>query len=82
MWVSIARAGVYLVALPFLMWVLYWILDPILGFANSGPHANASSVQRVGGYFGAMTLENLVLLALIAIGVYLLGRAAVERQVR
>jgi len=79
MWTAVARSGLALAVLSFMMWVLFWILDPILGEANSGPHADASSVQRIGGYFSALTVDNLVLLAGVAVGVYLLGRAAVER---
>lgn len=81
MWTSFARGGMALAVLTFMMWVLTKILDPILSMANSGPHADASSVQRIGGYFSALTLDNLVLVAGVAVGIFLLGRAAVERRV-
>lgn len=80
MWTSFARAGLYLVALVFLMFVVVQLLGPIVDMATSGPHSSAESVKRVGGYFNAMTLENLTLLAGVAVGIYLLGRAAVERD--
>lgn len=80
MWTGLARAGIALPALTFLMWVLVQILDGILGVATTGPHADAESVERVGGYFQLMTVDNLVLLAGLAVGIYLLGRAAVERR--
>lgn len=80
MWVSFARAGIYLVALTFLMWVLRSILDRVIPFALAGPNANAASVQRVSTYFGALTLDNLTLLVALAVGIYLLGRAATERN--
>lgn len=79
MWTAFAKGGLALVALTFLMWVTRQILDPILDKATAGPHADAASVQRVGGYFSALTVDNLVLLAGLAVGVYLISRAAVER---
>jgi uncharacterized membrane protein YjgN (DUF898 family) len=79
MWIAIARAAIALVLLPFLMWVLVIVLDAILDVATSGSHADADSVVRISSYFDILTLENLVVLAGIAIGVYLIGRAASER---
>lgn len=81
MWAAMARAAIYLVAVTFLMWVLRQILDPILDFATAGPHADADSVVRVGSYFNALTLDNLTLLAAVAVAIFLLGRAAVEQRV-
>lgn len=81
MWAAMARAAIYLVAITFLMWVLRRILDPIISMATAGPHADAASVTRVGGYFGAMTLDNLTLLGALAVAIFLLGRAAVEQRV-
>lgn len=81
MWTSVARSALSLVVVTFMMWMLTQILAPILDVANAGPHANAESVQRVGGYFSALTLDNLVLLGGLSVGIYLLGRAAVERRV-
>lgn len=80
MWTAMAKAALALPVLTFLMWVLVQILNPILDMANSGPHADASSVTRIGNYFAALTVDNLVLLAALGVGIYLLGRAAVERR--
>lgn len=80
MWTAIARSGLALAVLTFLMWVLVRIISPIMTFATSGPHSDAPSVQRIGGYFSALTLDNLVLISAVAVGIYLLGRAAVERR--
>jgi hypothetical protein len=81
MWVSVARGGLATVILVFLMWALRTVLDQIIPHATTGDYADASSVTRIAGYFGALTLENLTLIAGLAIGVYLLGRATVERRV-
>lgn len=81
MWVSVARGGIGLVVLLFLMWVLRETLDLIIPHATTGEYADAASVTRIAGYFSAMTLENLTLIAALAVGIYLLGRAAVERSV-
>ncbi|MFB6201308.1 MAG: hypothetical protein ABEI98_04785 [Halorhabdus sp.] len=81
MWVSVARGGIALVVLTFLMWVLRETLNMIIPHATAGKYANAASVTRIAGYFSALTLQNLTLIAALAIGIYLLGRAAVERQV-
>jgi len=80
MWVAIAKSALSLGVLTFLMWVLTQLLAPVLDLATTGPNADASSVQRIGGYFNALTLDNLVLIAGLAVGVYLLGRAVVERR--
>lgn len=80
MWAAVARGGLGLVALVFLMWALRESLDLIVGEATAGSYGDPTTVQRVAGYFSAMTLENLTLLAALAVAVYLLGRAAVERQ--
>lgn len=83
MWTSLARTGgLGMVVLALLMQVLVWIINPIVDFATSGPHADAASVQRVGGYFAALSVENLTLIAMIGIAIHLLGRAAVERRVQ
>jgi hypothetical protein len=81
MWTAIARSGLALVVLTFMMWVLVEILTPIIGFATSGPNADAESVARVGSYFNALTLDNLVLIAALGVGITLLARAAVERRI-
>ena len=79
MWTAVAKGGLGLTVLTFMMWGLHRILSPILDHANSGPNADASSVTRIGGYFSALTVDNLVLLAGLSVGIYLLGRAATER---
>lgn len=71
---------IYLAALAFLMWILTQMLNPVVSMAMSGPHASDPAVERIGGYFQALTLDNLTLLAGLAVGIYVLGRAAVERQ--
>jgi hypothetical protein len=81
MWTAIARGGIGLVMLLFLMWVLRTTLDIIIPMGTAGAYGDAASVARVSGYFGAMTIENLTLIAALAVGVFLLGRAAVERRV-
>jgi hypothetical protein len=81
MWVSIARGGMGLFILVFLMWVLRTVLDAVVPHATAGEYADAASVTRIAGYFSALTLENLTLIAALAVGVYLLGRATVERRV-
>lgn len=80
MWTSIARAGLALAFLALLMRVLRWILDPIVDFATSGPHSGAESVTVIGGWFAALSVNNLTLIAGLGVGIYLLGRAAVERK--
>lgn len=81
MWTAFAKGGLGLAVLVFLMQVLRWILTPILDVATSGPNSDAESVVRVGSYFSALTLENLVLIAAIAVAIALIGRAVVERRV-
>lgn len=78
MWTAFVKGAAYLGALTFMMVVLTWILSPILSMANSGPNADAPSVERVGGYFAALTESNLILIAGLAVGIYLISRAAVE----
>lgn len=80
MWTAVARAGLAITVLPFVMWMLRNILDPVLDFATAGPHASDPSVVRIGSYFSAMTLDNLVLISGIGIAIWLLGRAAAERR--
>jgi hypothetical protein len=80
MWVAVARSGIALVVLTFLAWLVRVMLDEIVPYATSGTYGSASSVTRVAGYFGALTVENLTLLGALAVGVFLLGRAAVERN--
>jgi hypothetical protein len=80
MWTAFARGGIALAVLAFLMRVLRWTLDPVLDAATTGPNASASSVQRLGGYFAALSVDNLTLIAALGVGIFLLGRAAAERR--
>jgi hypothetical protein len=80
MWTAIIRGAVYLVVLTFLMWLLPQILAPITDIATAGDYGSAQSVVRVNSYFAALTVENLTLIGALAVGIYLLGRAAVERR--
>ena len=80
MWTAFIRSVIGLAGLSFLMFILVQILNPILSIATSGPSADAPSVVRVGSYFQALTLDNLTLLAALAVGIALLGAAATERR--
>lgn len=81
MWVALARDGGFALALlTFLMWVLRTTLDPIVDYACGGPHSGAASVVQVCGYFNALTLENLTLIAALGVGLSLLGRSVTERK--
>lgn len=81
MWVAVARSGLGLAVLSFLMFVVRAVLNPIVEFATSGPNSDAASVVRIESYFALLTVENLTLIAAVGVAVYLLGRAAVERRV-
>jgi len=82
MWIAILRGGgLGLAMLTFLMWVLRQILDPIIGFATSGPNADAESVTTIASWFAMLTVENLTLIAALGVALHLLGRAATERRV-
>jgi len=82
MWISVGRAAVGLVALTFMAWLTRSILDPVLSFATAGEYSDQTQVVELSSYFGALTLQNLTLAAGLAVGIYLLGRAAAERRVR
>lgn len=81
MWTSIIRGAIALPTTVFAMWLLVQMIDPIVDLGLQGPNADAASVQRVGGYFQALTVDNLVLVGALAVGLFLLARAAVERRV-
>ena len=81
MWVSVIRAAFAMGVLALMMYVLATILDPIVGHATSGPNAEAETVTQIGGWFNVLTVDNLTLLAGLAIGLFLVHRAVVERQV-
>ena len=75
MWVSTIRSAIALPVVVFVMWLTVQVIGPILDIANAGPHADAESVQRVGGYFAMLTVDNLVLVGAFAVGIYAIGRA-------
>lgn len=80
MWTAFARGGLALAFLALLMQTLRWILDPITDLATSGPHSGAESVSVIGGWFSSLSVNNLTLIAALGVGIYILGRAAVERK--
>jgi len=81
-WVALARdGGLAVVVLTFLAWVLSKMLAPVVSFATSGPNADHATVQRIGGYFGVLTVENLTFIMVAAAGIALLGHAATQRRV-
>jgi hypothetical protein len=81
MWVSFIRAGFGMGVLGLMMFVLAMILEPIVGHATSGPNADAETVTQIGGWFNVLTVDNLTLIAGLAVGLFLVHRAVVERQV-
>jgi len=80
MWTATIRGAAGLVIVTFIMWLTATVVQPVVGMATSGPHAGHESVQRVGNYFAALSVDNLVLLGALAVGIFLLGRAAVESR--
>ena len=80
MWTSIIRSVIYLAALAFMMWILAVILGMVVPIGSAGPYASDPAVVAVKGYFDALTLENLTVLAGLSAAVYLFGRAVVERK--
>ena len=80
MWTAIIRAGIYLAAITFMMWILVMVLGELVPIAVAGPYAGNPDVQTIKGYFDAMTLENLTALGGLATAAYLFGRAVVERR--
>lgn len=80
MWTSTVRASIAFAALGFMMWVLAQIVAPIVDIATTGPNANADSVATAGQWFNALSVSNLTLLAGLAVAIYWVGRAVVERR--
>lgn len=80
MWTAWVRAGGAMAVLSFLMWLTVQILGQMVTTATAGQYSSAPEVTRVAGYFNALTVDNLTLIAGLSVAVYLLGRAAVERQ--
>lgn len=80
MWTTVVRGAIGLPLVVFGMWLLAKLVQPIVDAAMAGPNASDPSVQRVGGYFAALTVDNLVLLGAIAVGLAFLASAAVERR--
>ncbi len=80
MWVTFIRSAFGLVVVAFLMWVTTLILGPLTDFATRGPHADHSTVVTISGWFDVLSLDNLTLIGGLAVGLYLLSRAVVERR--
>lgn len=82
MWVSWIKGIIALVFLTFLIgFVLPETLAPMLDIATAGQYATNTHVVRVNGYFNALTVENLTLIVGLAVIIFLIGRAVVERQI-
>lgn len=82
MWASIARSAIALIVLTFMAWLLNVILQPMIDTAMASDYAGAQAVQTTHTFFQALTVANLTLIAAFAVGAYLLGRAAVEANLR
>ena len=80
MWTAIIRAAIALVVVTFLAWLTPVILDPMLEIGMAGDYSTASEVTRTHGYLTALTETNLTLIGVLAVSVFLVGRAAVERR--
>lgn len=80
MWTAIIRAAIGLVVVTFLAFLTPVVLDPMLDIAMAGEYASNSHVVNVNGYFNALTEANLTLIGALAVAVFLIGRAAVERR--
>jgi len=80
MWIAVVKSAIGLVTVTVGMWLLAQLVQPMVAIATSGPNASAQSVQRVGGYFTALTVDNLVLIGAVAVGLAFLARAAVEAR--
>lgn len=78
MWVTLLRAVFELGALMLLMVVLAAAIAPIVDFATSGPNADHETVGQLGSMFDVMTVDNLTLLAAVAVILFLLWRATLE----
>jgi len=80
MWVTFIRSAFGLVVIAFMMWVTTLIVGPITTFATAGPHADHSTVVTIAAWFDVLSLDNLTLIGGLAVGLYLLNRAVVERR--
>jgi len=80
MWVEFIKGAFALGALAVMMWMLSVVLGPLTDTATSGAHADHQTVTQVSTMFDVLTLENLTLLAGIAVGLYLLYQATLQRQ--
>ena len=78
MWVTILKSVFELGALAVMMLVLAAVVSPIVDFAMSGPNADHETVGQVGTMFNLMTVDNLTLLAGLAVMLYLIWRATLE----
>lgn len=80
MWVAFIKAAFALGALGMMMWMLSLVSSPLTDAAMAGPHSDHATVQQVSTMFNVMTLENLTLLAGIAVGLFLLYQATLQRR--
>lgn len=78
MWVSLIRAVVELGPLMLMMVVLAAAVSRLAGFATSGPNADHETVGQLSQMFDVMTVDNLTLLAALAVVLFLLWRATLE----
>lgn len=80
MWTAIIRGVIGLVVVTFLAFLTPVVIAPMLDIAMAGEYATNSYVVNVNGYFNALTEANLTLIGVLAVAVFLVGRAAVERR--
>jgi len=80
MWVTLFRSAFALGILGFLMWALTHVLSPLTNTATSGPNADHETVTQIATLFNMMTLDNLTLLAAVAVGLFLIYRATLESR--
>jgi len=80
MWTAIIRGAIALVVVTFIAFLTPVILGPMLEIGMAGDYSSASEVVRVHGYLTALTEANLTLIGALAVAVFLVGRAAVERR--
>lgn len=79
MWTAIIRGAIALVVVTFLAFLTPVILEPMLEIGMAGSYASNQYVTRTHGYLQALTEQNLTIIGILAVGVFLAGRAAVER---
>lgn len=78
MFSAYARAALALLVAPFLAFILGQILPQFVGVMQGGPGGGQTS--RVVELFQALTGPRLLLVMLLSVFVFVLGRAVVERR--